>query len=68
MDQMDHGDRGTAAAARSEVCRCGHGRAVHRHPRPGTDCTECSGPVQCVRFRAASDEGAILRVELPALV
>ena len=31
-------------SARPLPCHCGHGRSVHEHYRPGTDCALCDCP------------------------
>jgi hypothetical protein len=59
------------AAPTSESCRCGHSLDMHVHARPGSDCSACTGPLQCARFRTVEADGAGLtgaRLELPALV
>jgi hypothetical protein len=47
------------------TCRCGHSRDVHVHLRPGTDCSACTGALQCARFQVPRTPTDV--VTLPAL-
>jgi hypothetical protein len=40
---------------------------MHQHHRPGSDCSACTGPLQCARFRTADADAALigLQLELP---
>jgi hypothetical protein len=47
------------------VCRCGHSHEMHLHHRPGTDCSACTGSLQCARFQAQRPAFGPLVAQLP---
>jgi hypothetical protein len=49
----------------SGTCRCGHSREHHQHHRPGSDCSACTGSLQCARFYDEAIPAMRLVVDLP---